>query len=133
MRASSSSQYSSRISCSSVVMSERMMFSTRMRADSSLPCCRQSQTDGPVGSVGEVDVRHTSSSWAMARRCCFAMALSFCCTMRRRLMESLSWTLILAWLGSWSARMAGHGGVMAGYWRAPGLTVTVAGGAIVGV
>lgn len=37
-RASSSSQYSSRISCSSVVMSLRIMFSIRMRALSSLPC-----------------------------------------------------------------------------------------------
>ena len=36
--ARSNSQYSSSISRSSVVMSERIMFSTRIRADSSLPC-----------------------------------------------------------------------------------------------
>lgn len=39
IRARRSSQYSSSISCSSVVKSLRMMFSTRMRALSSLFCC----------------------------------------------------------------------------------------------
>lgn len=29
------------------------------------------------------------------RRACLARAVSFCCTMRRRETESLSWTLIL--------------------------------------
>ena len=52
------------------------MFSTRIRADSILPASR---------------------SWAMARRCCFDTASSFCWTIRRRAMESLSCTLSLAW------------------------------------
>lgn len=38
---------------------------------------------------------NTSSSCAIARRCCFAMAVSFCCTIRSRLIDSLSCTLIL--------------------------------------
>lgn len=39
----------------------------------------------------------TSSNCAISRRCCLAFALSFCCTMRRRDMESLSCTLSLFW------------------------------------
>ena len=38
--------------------------------------------------------RCTSSNTAIARLCCFAIAVSFCCTMRSLLMDSLSWTLI---------------------------------------
>lgn len=37
----------------------------------------------------------TSRSWAISRRACFAFAVSFCCTMRRRDMLSLSCTLSL--------------------------------------
>lgn len=39
----------------------------------------------------------TSSSWAIARRCCFAIAVSFCWTIRSREMDSLSCTLSLFW------------------------------------
>ena len=59
-----------------MVMSERMMFSTRMRALSTLP---------------------TSSSCAMTRRCVLPRASSRCCTMRKRAMASLSWTFSLFW------------------------------------
>lgn len=52
------------------------MFSTRMRADSIFP---------------------DSRSWAMARRCCLDTASSFCWTIRRRAIESLSCTLSFAW------------------------------------
>lgn len=38
---------------------------------------------------------NTSSSCAIARRCCLAMAVSFCWTIRSRLIDSLSCTLIL--------------------------------------
>ena len=37
----------------------------------------------------------TSRSCAISRRCCFAFAESFCCTMRSLDIESLSWTLSL--------------------------------------
>ena len=36
----------------------------------------------------------TSKRTAIARRCCLAIAVSFCCTIRRRLIASLSCTLI---------------------------------------
>ena len=57
-------------------MSDRIIFSTRIFADSTLPASR---------------------SWAMARRCCLDTASSFCWTIRRRAMESLSWTLSFAY------------------------------------
>lgn len=38
---------------------------------------------------------NTSSSCAIARRCCLAIAESFCWTIRSRLIDSLSCTLIL--------------------------------------
>lgn len=44
---------------------------------------------------GQRKCRHTSNSWAIARRCCFAIAVSFCCTIRNRDIDSLSWTLSL--------------------------------------
>ena len=46
----------------------------------------------------------TSSSTAMARRCCFDIAVSFCWTMRKRVMASFSWTLILDYERSASVR-----------------------------
>ena len=46
-----------------------------------------------------IEWRHTSRSCAISRRCCFDFAESFCCTMRRRDMESLSCTLSLFWAG----------------------------------
>lgn len=85
-------------------MSERMMFSTRIRADSSFPCYLiwfQGQilrlaVVVVVNREGECGVHsNTSSSWAIARRCCLAMAVSFCWTIRSRLIDSLSCTLIL--------------------------------------
>ena len=39
--------------------------------------------------------QHTSRSCAISRRCCLALAESFCWTMRRRDMESLSCTFSL--------------------------------------
>lgn len=45
---------------------------------------------------GECGVHsNTSSSCAIARRCCLAIAVSFCWTIRSRLIDSLSCTLIL--------------------------------------
>jgi hypothetical protein len=56
------------------------------------------------GSVGRIGGDITSRSWAISRRCCLAFAASFCCTMRRRDMESLSCTLSLfcGVLDAWS-------------------------------
>ena len=48
-----------------------------------------------MGELERGEGRFASSRTAMARRCCLAIAVSFCWTMRRRLMASLSWTLIL--------------------------------------
>jgi hypothetical protein len=76
IRASSSSQYSSRISISSTEMSCRMMFSTRIRADSSLP---------------------TSRSCAISLRATLESAVSFCWAIRSREMESFRATLSLLW------------------------------------
>lgn len=49
---------------------------------------------------------NTSSSCAIARRCCLAIAVSFCWTIRSRLIDSLSCTLILDChpLGYYSAK-----------------------------
>jgi hypothetical protein len=65
---------------------------------------------------------HTSRSCAISRRCCFAFALSFCCTIRSRDMESLSCTLSLfcvvlaAWMhrcGSQRTTSEAAGGMIA--------------------
>nr|POE93104.1 hypothetical protein CFP56_78679 [Quercus suber] len=68
------------------------MFSTRIRALSILP---------------------VSSSCAITRRCCFASAVSFCCTMRSRVMESFSCTLSLF-------RNVLLGGMVRGRWKIEG-------------
>lgn len=54
----------------------------------------------------------------MARRCCLAIALSFCCTMRRRLIDSLSCTLIFACLFS-EVLQLGRNGLLRLLRRAP--------------
>jgi len=72
-----------------------MMFSTRMRADSVLPCCRRDvQLVKLYGAMNRHDeiawvAEHTSKSCAIARRCCLATAVSLCWTMRRRDIDSL--------------------------------------------
>jgi hypothetical protein len=75
------------------------MFSTRMRADWSLPAYSRIVSPGKAQrgeEEEEEEHRHnTSRSCAISRRCCLALAESFCCTMRRRDMDSLSCTLSL--------------------------------------
>lgn len=80
------------------------MFSTRIRADSSFPCyliwfpgqILRLVVIIVVKRGGECGVHsNTSSSCAIARRCCLARAVSFCWTIRSRLIDSLSCTLIL--------------------------------------
>ncbi len=52
-------------------------------------------TIGALDSMSRVlQIEHTSSNCAICRLDCFAMAVSFCCTIRSLLMDSLSCTLI---------------------------------------